>query len=132
MNRVQILGRVGQDPEVKTMQSGDKVANFTVAVSEKWKDKNTSEQKEKTEWIPVVIFGALAKTVETYVQKGARILIEGKFTTRSWEQDGQKKYKTEVVLQGFNGNLTIIDWPDSVQEKSNQEPIDDLSDEVPF
>ncbi len=124
MNKAHILGRVGQDIELKKMQSGDSVANFSVAITEKWNDKNTGEKKEATEWVNVVIFGKAADFAEKFVRKGNRVMVEGKIKTRSWEQDGQKKYTTEVVVQNFGGSLTIIDWPDEGQKANPQAPTD--------
>lgn len=134
MNKVQVLGRLGRDPEIRTMQSGDKVANFSLAVTESWKDKQTGAKKEKTEWIPVVVFGGAAGVIEQYAQKGNRLLVEGKFQTRSWEKDGAKKYTTEVVVQGFGGSIQIIDWPEqgSSGQASLEQPVDDMEDIIPF
>lgn len=135
MNRIQVLGRVGQAPEIRKTQNGDSVANFSVAVTEKWKDAQGQKQ-ERTEWIPVVIWGKLADIAEKYVTKGARVYIEGKFKTRSWEKDGTKVYTTECVVQGFDGNLDIIDWPEKQsahnEAKANGYQPDDIEDSIPF
>lgn len=108
LNKASIIGNVGKDPEIRSMQSGDKVASFSIATSEKWKDKS-GEQKEKTEWHNIVVFGNLVKVVEQYVSKGSKLYIEGKLQTRSWEQNGEKKYTTEIVLQGFDSKLIMLD-----------------------
>lgn len=139
INKVTVLGRLGAEPDIRTMQSGDKVANLNVAVSETWKDKQTGEKKEKTEWVKCVVFGGVVSVIENYAKKGNRIYIEGKLQTRSWEQDGVKKYATEVVVQGFGGSVQIIDWPNNEynqdahnQAKSNGYQNDSLEDEIPF
>lgn len=109
MNRVTIMGRVGKDPEMRSFQSGDKVANFSVATSERWKDKATGEKKEKTEWHNVAVFGGAAGVVEQYVHKGDQILIEGSLQTRKWQdQSGADRYTTEIVVKPFSGNIELI------------------------
>lgn len=110
VNKVILIGNLGADPDVRTMQSGDKVANLSIATSESWKDKNTGERREKTEWHRVVVFNKGIVTVcENYLKKGAKVYIEGQVETRSWDQDGQKKYTTEIVLRPFRGELTMLD-----------------------
>ena len=110
VNKVMLIGNLGKDPEVRTMQNGNKVANITLATSENWKDKNTGERKEKTEWHRVVIFGNLAGIAETYLKKGSKVYVCGQLQTRKWQdQSGQDKYTTEVVLQGYGGELTMLD-----------------------
>jgi single-strand DNA-binding protein len=113
VNKVILVGNVGADPEVRTLPSGNKVVNLTVATSENWKDKNSGERKEKTEWHRVVIFSeGLARVAEQYVKKGSKVYLEGSLQTRKWQdQSGQDKYSTEVVLQGFNSTLTMLDAP---------------------
>jgi single-strand DNA-binding protein len=113
VNKVILVGNVGADPEVRTLPSGNKVVNLTVATSENWKDKSTGERKEKTEWHRVVIFSeGLARVAEQYVKKGSKVYLEGSLQTRKWQdQSGQDKYSTEVVLQGFNATLTMLDAP---------------------
>ena len=109
VNKVIIIGNLGKDPEVRTMQNGGKIANLSVATSESWKDKATGERKEKTEWHRVAIFGQLADIAERYCQKGTKVYVCGSLQTRKWtDQQGQEKYTTEVVLQGFNSELTIL------------------------
>lgn len=110
VNKVILVGNLGKDPEIRSMQSGDKVCNLSIATSENWKDKTTGERKEKTEWHRVVIFNQnIVKVAESYLKKGAKVYIEGQLETRSWEQDGQKKYTTEVVIRPFRGELTMLD-----------------------
>ena len=110
VNKVILIGNLGKDPEVRTMQNGNKVANITLATSENWKDKNTGERKEKTEWHRVVIFGNLAGIAESYLKKGSKVYVCGQLQTRKWQdQSGQDKYTTEVVLQGYGGELTMLD-----------------------
>ena len=98
INKVILVGNLGQDPEIRYTADGRAIANFSIATSETWKDKNTGERKEKTEWIRVVVFGKLAEICGEYLAKGKQVYIEGKLQTRSWEQDGEKKYMTEVVV----------------------------------
>jgi single-strand DNA-binding protein len=111
VNKVILVGNLGADPEVRTLPSGNKVVNLSVATSDNWRDKNTGERKEKTEWHRVVIFSeGLAKVAEQYLKKGAKVYIEGQLQTRKWtDQAGVEKYSTEVVLQGFNSNLTMLE-----------------------
>ncbi len=106
VNKALIIGNLGQDPEIKYTQSGSPVANLSVATSERWKDKNTGEQKEQTEWHRVVVFGRLAEIAEQYLKKGSKVFIEGKIQTRDWEDsEGNKKYTTEVVAR----EMTMLD-----------------------
>ena len=110
VNKVILVGNLGADPEVRRMPSGDPIVNLSVATSESWRDKNTSERKEKTEWHRVVIFNdQLAKVAEQYLKKGMKIYIEGQLQTRKWEKDGVERYSTEVVLQKFRGELQMLD-----------------------
>ena len=111
VNKVILVGNLGKDPEVRRMQSGDAVVNFSLATSETWRDKSSGERKEKTEWHRVVIFNeGLCKVAEQYLKKGAKVYIEGALQTRKWtDQSGVEKYSTEVVLQGFNSTLTMLD-----------------------
>jgi single-strand DNA-binding protein len=111
VNKVILVGNVGKDPEIRRTQDGRPIANITLATSETWRDKNSGEKKEKTEWHRVVIFSEpLCKVVEQYVKKGAKLYIEGALQTRKWtDQAGVEKYSTEVVLQGFGGTLTMLD-----------------------
>ena len=111
VNKVILLGNLGRDPEIRSMQSGSKMAAFSIATSKRWKDRNTSEQKEKTSWHNIVVFGdGLVDIVEKYVKKGSKIYVEGELQTRKWQdQEGKDRYTTEVILQGYNCNLTLLD-----------------------
>jgi single-strand DNA-binding protein len=111
VNKVILIGNLGADPEVRRTQDGRPIANLRVATSETWRDKATGERKEKTEWHRVVIFNeGLCRVAEQYLKKGAKVYIEGQLQTRKWtDQSGQEKYSTEVVLQGFNSQLTMLD-----------------------
>src|ERR1051325_8480327 len=111
VNKVILIGNLGADPEIRRTQDGRPIANLRIATSESWRDKATGERKEKTEWHRVVIFNeGLCKVVEQYVKKGSKVYIEGQLQTRKWQdKDGQDRYSTEVVLQGFNSQLTMLD-----------------------
>ena len=148
LNKVLLIGRLGADPEIKQMVNGKNVARLSIATSNTWKDKNTGEKKEKTEWHRIVIFNeGLVNVVQQYVKKGAQVYIEGQLTTRKWkdEKSGLDRYSTEVVLQGFNSSFKILSSKNSqigssqenISEKSslpNNEstPSNDLDDEIPF
>ena len=148
LNKDLLIGRLGADPEIKQMVNGKNVARFSLATSNTWKDKNTGEKKEKTEWHRVVIFNeGLANVVKQYLKKGSQVYIEGQLSTRKWrdEKSGQDKYSTEVVLQGFNSSLTMLGGKVSAQENISQISNDsalpedspaptnqDLDDEIPF
>ena len=148
LNKVLLIGRLGADPEIKQMVNGKSVARFSLATSNTWKDKNTGEKKEKTEWHRVVIFNeGLVKVVQQYVKKGAQVYVEGQLTTRKWkdEKAGIDKYSTEIVLQGFNSSFKILsnkgsqieNLQDDTGEKSSLPkddnlPSNDLDDEIPF
>ncbi len=148
LNKALVIGRLGADPEIKQMVNGKSVARLSVATSQSWKDKSTGEKKEKTEWHRVVIFNeGLVGVVQQYLKKGANIYIEGALTTRKWkdESSGQDKYSTEVVLQGYNSSLTMLDGKNKddnsnlVTENKSTLPNDDiqsvnndLDDEIPF
>ncbi len=109
VNKVILVGGLGKDPEVKYLPNGGAVANISIATSESWKDKNTGEQKEKTEWHRVVLFGKLAEIAGEYLTKGSQVYIEGQLQTRKWQdQSGQDRYSTEVVVQGFNGVMQML------------------------
>ncbi|PDT87852.1 single-stranded DNA-binding protein [Bradyrhizobium sp. Y36] len=111
VNKVILVGNLGKDPEIRRTQDGRPIANLSIATSETWRDKNSGERKEKTEWHRVVIFNeGLCKVAEQYLKKGAKVYIEGALQTRKWtDQSGVEKYSTEVVLQGFNSTLTMLD-----------------------
>jgi len=148
LNKVLLIGRLGADPEIKQMVNGKSVARLSLATSNTWKDKNTGEKKEKTEWHRVVIFNeGLVNVVQQYVKKGAQVYIEGQLTTRKWkdEKSGLDRYSTEIILQGFNSSFKILssknsqieNLKDNNTEKSslpNDEniPSNDLDDEIPF
>jgi len=148
LNKVLLIGRLGADPDIKQMVNGKSVARLSLATSNTWKDKNTGEKKEKTEWHRVVIFNeGLVNVVQQYVKKGAQIYIEGQLTTRKWkdEKSGIDRYSTEIVLQGFNSAFKILSSKNNQAENvisndtsksslPNDEtvPSNDLDDEIPF
>ena len=143
LNECTFIGRLGADPEIRRTQSGAPIANLRLAVSETWKDKNTGERKEKTEWVPVVIFNdGLCKLAEQYLKKGSRVIVRGKFTTRKWQdQSGQDRYSTEVTLQGFDAKIIMLDGApgDRRESHSREQERDngnsfsrDLDDDLPF
>ena len=111
VNKVILVGNLGRDPEVRTFQNGGKVCNLRIATSENWKDRNTGERRERTEWHSVAIFSEpLARIAEQYLRKGSKVYIEGQLETRKWQdQSGQDRYTTEIVLRPFTGNLTLLD-----------------------
>jgi len=111
VNKVILVGNLGADPEIRRTQDGRPIANLRIATSESWRDRNTGERREKTEWHRVVIFNeGLCKVAEQYLRKGSKVYLEGQLQTRKWQdQSGQERYSTEVVLQGFNSNLTMLD-----------------------
>ncbi len=138
VNKALIIGNLGQDPEIKyTQQSGSPVANLSVATSERWKDKNTGEQKEQTEWHRVVVFGRLAEIAEQYLKKGSKVFIEGKIQTRDWEDaEGNKKYTTEVVAR----EMTMLDSRASTDSSASSSDNsakdtakdDNFEEDIPF
>ena len=160
VNKVILIGNLGRDPEVRTFQNGGKVCNLRIATSETWKDKNTGERREKTEWHSVAIFQeGLVRVAEQYLRKGSKVYIEGQLQTRKWQdQSGADRYSTEVVLQGFGGTLVMLDGrseggggsgygggssgggydsgPDGSQSDdrggSQGQPGKDYDDEIPF
>lgn len=111
VNKVILVGNLGRDPEVRTMGSGDKVVNLSLATTETWRDRQSGERRERTEWHRVVVFNEnLAKVAENYLRKGSKVYVEGQLQTRKWtDQNGQEKYSTEVVLQRYRGELTMLD-----------------------
>jgi len=111
VNKVILIGNLGADPEIRRTQDGRPIANLRIATSDSWRDKNTGERREKTEWHRVVVFNeGLCKVIEQYVKKGSKVYIEGALQTRKWtDQSGVEKYSTEIVLQGFNSTLTMLD-----------------------
>lgn len=134
------IGNVGKDPEIRTTQDGKIIASFSIGISETWKDKNTGERKSKTEWVNISAFGGVASVVQNYVKKGSKVYVEGSLQTREYEKNGEKRYATQVVLQGFNCALQLLDnkkESGSVdshnQAKSNgYQPQQEEQDEVPF
>ena len=125
VNKVILLGNLGRDPEIRSLQSGSKMATFSLATSKRWKDKSTQEQKDKTSWHNIVIFGdGLVNIVEKYVKKGSKLYIEGELNTRKWQdQSGNDRYTTEVVLQGYNCILTLLDSRGT--NNNTESPLDD-------
>jgi single-strand DNA-binding protein len=121
VNKVILIGNLGQDPEVKSFQNGGKVANLRIATSESWKDKQTGERKERTEWHTVAIFGeGLVGVAEKYLRKGSKIYVEGQLETRKWQdQSGADRYSTEVVLRGPGSALTMLDGPQGKQDNQD-------------
>jgi single-strand DNA-binding protein len=153
VNKVILLGNLGRDPEIRSMQSGKKMASFSIATSKRWKDRNTQEQKENTSWHNIVVFNeGLVDVVEKYIKKGSKIYVEGELSTRKYQdKDGNDKYTTEVVLQGYNSTLTMLDSRNSgsasIEEAPNNSSLDskledtldsqvsdskDLDDDIPF
>ena len=151
INKVTLIGNLGADPEIRSTQDGCEIANLSIATTESWKDKNTGERRDKTEWHRVVIFNeGLVRVVKDYVKKGSKVYLEGSLQTRKWQDNnGQDKYTTEVVLQGYNGNLTMLDSKNAsggmgANNDFNQAPaqqsqvpakepvLEDLDDEIPF
>ncbi len=147
LNKVQLIGRLGADPEVKQMVNGKSVARLSLATSQSWKDRNSGEKKEKTEWHRIVVFNeGLVNVVQQYLKKGAQVYIEGQLSTRKWkdEQTGQDKYSTEIILQGYNSTLTMLGGSNSNNtlsssptknndfDQSNPQNNSDLDDEIPF
>jgi single-strand DNA-binding protein len=110
VNKVILVGNLGKDPEIRTLPSGDKIANLSIATSETWRDRNSGERKERTEWHRVVIFNDnLVKVAESYLRKGSKVYLEGSLQTRKYEQGGVERYSTEIALQKFRGELTMLD-----------------------
>ena len=145
LNKVLLIGRLGADPEIKQMVNGKSVARLSLATSQSWKDKNSGEKKEKTEWHRIVVFNeGLVNVVQQYLKKGAQIYVEGQISTRKWkdEASGQDKYSTEVVIQGFNSSLTMLGGNTMSDNQNTQNlknpdegsqvPDNDLDDEIPF
>ncbi len=149
VNKVTLVGNLGRDPEIRAMQNGDKIVQLSIATSDRWKDKNSGEQRERTEWHRVVIFNdALGKIAEQYLKKGSTVYLEGQLQTRKWtdQQSGQDKYTTEVVLQRYRGELTLLgsrpdnqlnnEYNKSEIDQSSELPVSniasDLDDEIPF
>jgi len=155
VNKVILVGNLGRDPETRTFQNGGKVCNFAIATSENWKDKNTGERQERTQWHNIAIFSEpIARIAEQYLKKGSKVYIEGQLETRKWQdQSGNDRYSTEVVIRPYGGGLTLLDSRSdsnalssnenyssnykSDEQTSNNQPnqsegIGDLDDEIPF
>jgi single-strand DNA-binding protein len=146
LNRATLIGNVGRDPEIKTMSNGNRVANLSIATSETWKDKQSGEKKERTEWHRVTVWNdGLIGVIEKYVTKGSKVMIEGQLQTRKYEQNGVDKYTTEIVLQGFGGTLILLGGKqdgerssgggsssDSYIPPKQETPSHDLNDDIPF
>lgn len=139
VNKVILIGNLGADPEIRKTQDGRSIANLRLATSESWKDKTTGERKERTEWHRVVIFNEnIAKVAEQYLKKGSKVFIEGQLQTRKWQdQSGQDRYSTEVVLQGFRGELTLLDGKGNGGSEGSSAPKaaakqQEMDDEIPF
>ena len=141
LNKVQLIGNVGADPEIRSFSNGGKVANIRLATSERWRDKNTGERKEKTEWHSIAVFNdGLVGVIERYVKKGSKLYIEGKLQTRKWQdQSGNDRYSTDVVLQCFGGTIVMLDsrggdigMQSGGTTVGSGMPPDDYDDEIPF
>ena len=145
LNKVLLIGRLGADPEIKQMVNGKSVARLSLATSQSWKDKNTGEKKEKTEWHRIVVFNeGLVNVVQQYLKKGSQVYIEGQLSTRKWkdEKTGQDKYSTEIIIQGFNSSLTMLGGGNqsSISSQDNKQKFDqdvqpsqnELDDDIPF
>lgn len=141
VNKVILVGNLGNDPDVRTMQTGGRVVNLSIATSENWKDKNTGERREKTEWHRVVIFNeGLVKVAENYLRKGSKVYIEGQLETRKWmDHNGTEKYTTEIVLRPYRGELVMLDTKkidnsgDFEPKKQSESTASDfIEDEIPF
>ena len=143
LNKVLLIGRLGADPEIKQMVNGKSVARLSLATSQSWKDKNTGEKKEKTEWHRVVVFNeGLVNVVQQYLKKGAQVYVEGQIATRKWkdEQSGTDKYSTEIVIQGYNSSLTMLGGGNNqTSNNQNNQSLEDtsqasteLDDDIPF
>jgi single-strand DNA-binding protein len=147
VNKVILIGNLGKDPEIRTFPNGGRVANFSIATSESWKDKATGEKKERTEWHRVAVLNdALVKVVQDYLKKGAKVYIEGQLETRKYEKDGREMYTTEIVLRPFHGELTMLDTKgggssqDREEERATRQESkgsfaaqqNDMDDEIPF
>lgn len=146
VNKVILVGNLGADPEVRRLNSGDPIVNLRIATSETWRDKNSGERKEKTEWHQVVIFNdQIAKVAEQYLRKGMKVYVEGSLQTRKWEKDGIERYSTEIVLQKFRGELQMLDKLEGEKPEATPKQQSygeqsgggsrvgrDLDDEIPF
>lgn len=149
LNKVLIIGNLGQDPEIRNMTSGEEVASFSVATSESWKDKSTGERKDRTQWHKIVVFNsALVNVCKNYLSKGSKVYVEGQLETRKWtDKEGKDQYTTEVVLRPYRGEITMLDskkdgqgsdyrseqYSNGYTPQSNSSPnVDEMSDDIPF
>ncbi len=134
INKVILVGNLGRDPEIRSTQDGRKIANLSLATSDTWKDKNSGERREKSEWHRVVIFGPLAEIAEKYLRKGSKVYLEGALQTRKWQdQSGQDKYSTEVVLQQYRGELVMLDSkPDGWEQERQADTTGGDGERIPF
>lgn len=140
LNKATILGNVGRDPEARRTKNDNAIVNFTIATSERWKDKSTGEPVEKTEWHRVSVMGPLAEVAEKYLKKGDKVYIEGRIETRKWEKDGVEKYSTEIIVSGFGGTLILLGPKGGMGDKRvtaragspSSADDDPFSDEIPF
>ena len=132
VNKVILLGNLGRDPEIRSMQSGKKMASFSIATSKRWKDRSTQEQKESTSWHNIVVFNeGLVDVIEKYVKKGSKIYVEGELSTRKYQdKEGNDKYTTEVVLQGYNSTLTMLGTNNSMSSSNDQSMITPPEDDT--
>ena len=131
VNKVILLGNLGRDPEIRSMQSGKKMASFSIATSKRWKDRNTQEQKENTSWHNIVVFNeGLVDVIEKYVKKGSKIYVEGELSTRKYQdKEGNDRYTTEVVLQGYNSTLTMLGGSSSSSSSISQDSVSSSNNE---
>lgn len=134
VNKVILVGNLGRDPEVRSFSSGGKVCNLSIATSERWKDKATGENKEKTEWHRVAIFNErLAEVAEKYLKKGAKVYIEGQLETRKWtDQEGKERYSTEIVLRQFRGELVMLDGKNGEAPAAGRQATPPLDDSIAY
>lgn len=139
LNQCSFIGRLGADPEVRSFQNGGKVCNLRLAVGEQWKDKQTGERKERTEWVSVTLQSdGLVGVAERFLRKGSKVFVQGQFRTRKWQdQSGNDRYSTEIVVGGFGGILTMLDGKQEGGSQNQSAPAndsfaDDLSDEIPW
>lgn len=145
LNQCNFIGNLGRDPETRNFGNGDKVVSLRIAVSETWRDRNSGERREKTEWVPVSVFGPLAGICEQYLRKGSKVYVSGKFVTRKYQdQSGKDRYTTEVVLQGPQAVMQMLDGPKRDDDRGGHDqrqsdgygaggrPGDDLDSEIPF
>lgn len=139
LNKVTLIGNVGKEPEIRQTQGGNSIANLSIATAETWKDKNSGQKKERTEWHNIVVYSeGLVKVIQSYVKKGSKLYVEGQLQTRKWQdKDGKDRYSTEVVLQGYNAKLLMLDGKSggggqSIAKQSDANYTAELDDDIPF